>query len=111
MADFCKQCSEELFGEDFGDFKIEGYATGDGEWHRPSENYRCHVLCEGCGFNCLVDRDGRCWSETCLKHHATAPDKSDDIVIQETAIIMQWNAEDDSIHGYTAFDKDGVIKG
>jgi hypothetical protein len=90
MADFCKQCSEEIFGEDFGDFVF------DADGPQPSENYRCHVLCEGCGFNCLVDRDGRCWSETCLKHHATAPDKSDDIVIQETAIIMQWNAEDNA---------------
>ena len=57
MADFCKQCSEEIFDEDFGDLK--GLVKGDAV---------CRALCEGCG-NCTVNADGRCVSMTCLKKH------------------------------------------
>lgn len=54
MADFCKQCSEELYGENLGDLK--GLEKG-----------RRKVLCEGCGFT-LVDEEGRCISPYCPKH-------------------------------------------
>ena len=47
MADFCKECSEELFGEDFGD--LAKIALPDGE---------AYVLCEGCGY-IVVDREGK----------------------------------------------------
>lgn len=58
MADFCKQCSEELFGEDFGDLK--GLCT-EGDF--------VQTICEGCGFDCVVDHEGRCVSEDCLSEH------------------------------------------
>ena len=39
MADFCKECSFRLFGEDHGDFKN---ITNKDEF--------AQALCEGCGF-------------------------------------------------------------
>lgn len=57
MADFCKQCSEELFGEDFADFA----GTCDRGAHTT-------VLCEGCGVS-VVDYTGTCTSTNCLKEH------------------------------------------
>ena len=53
MADFCKQCSEALFTEDFGD--MAGLCTAE-------ENERglfACVLCEGCGAT-QVTADGTC---------------------------------------------------
>lgn len=58
MADFCKQCSVALFGEDFGDLK--GICPDDPEFVAP-------VICEGCGGT-LVNHDGECVYD-CLKHH------------------------------------------
>jgi hypothetical protein len=58
MADFCKQCSEDMFGSDCGD--LEGLCD---------EAHVAHVLCEGCGFECVVNYEGLCLSETCLKKH------------------------------------------
>lgn len=61
MADYCKQCSEELLGGDFGDHK--GLVE---------EGLYCRVLCEGCGIT-TVDHEGRCMfhgegtSEECFK--------------------------------------------
>lgn len=57
MADFCKQCSEHLFGEDFGDF--EGVCE---------EGQRIWVICEGCG-SAFVDHTGRCHSFKCDAVH------------------------------------------
>lgn len=62
MADFCKQCSIENFGEDFEDFK--GAVS-------PANNANglfAAVLCEGCGL-CQVDCEGRCVSPDCLEKH------------------------------------------
>lgn len=39
MADFCQECSDEMFGEDFKDLAA---LCADGE--------TVEVLCEGCGF-------------------------------------------------------------
>jgi len=39
MADFCKACSERIFGEDFGDLK--GLCKDD---------EMVQVICEGCGY-------------------------------------------------------------
>lgn len=53
MADFCKQCSLETFGEDFGD--LQGLT-------RPIDtlfNLYALVLCEGCGAT-QVDHTGCC---------------------------------------------------
>lgn len=57
MADFCKQCSEDNFNEDFGD--LRGLVEGED---------LCVTLCEGCGI-CIVDKDGKCVSKDCMKHH------------------------------------------
>lgn len=57
MADFCKQCSLEIFGEDFEDLKglcEEGHTT--------------FTLCEGCGFT-AVNHLGVCVCVDCLKEH------------------------------------------
>ncbi len=62
MADFCKQCSEELFGEDHGDLK----GMGGGE--TLPEGHGWVALCEGCG-PALVDNDGRCTADHCDKKH------------------------------------------
>lgn len=55
MADFCKQCSEETFGKDFGDLAgMPKYSV---------------TLCEGCG-PIQVDVDGSCISNDCIEKHA-----------------------------------------
>lgn len=46
MADFCKECSEEIFGEDLGDLT-----------DLCKENEMISVLCEGCGY-IYVDHKG-----------------------------------------------------
>lgn len=61
MADFCKQCSEETFGEDFGD--LAGLSN---PWHTLYRLYPV-VLCEGCG-PIQVDHTGKCIGD-CLEKH------------------------------------------
>lgn len=57
MADFCQECSNDIFGEDFGDLK--GLCqTG----------FVSMVICEGCGPT-YVDSDGRCAVKDCLQKH------------------------------------------
>ncbi len=60
MADFCKQCSIEHFGEDFEDFKPHNKAP-------LKEGFGWAALCEGCGPT-LVDDNGACIAN-CLLHH------------------------------------------
>ena len=60
MADFCKQCSIEIFGEDFREL-----AASDGHPLPPGHGYL--ALCEGCGMT-VVDSEGRCVSTECEKH-------------------------------------------
>ena len=57
MADFCKQCSIEIFGEDYND--LAGLCE---------KGSIISELCEGCG-PCYVDYTGTCVSCTCLKKH------------------------------------------
>lgn len=52
MADFCKQCSIDLFGEDFKELAGEGRRMG---------------LCEGCGI-VIVDPEGECVDPYCKVH-------------------------------------------
>jgi hypothetical protein len=59
VADFCKQCSIDLFGEDTGD--LRGITTPEA-W---AEGRAAVVICEGCGF-IQVDPDGNCVSKDCL---------------------------------------------
>lgn len=61
MADFCKQCSVEMFGED----------TRDLAGSPPDAYKRLHTICEGCGFT-VVDYDGVCLGK-CLRNHGTEP--------------------------------------
>jgi len=61
MADFCKQCSIETFGKDYGDLANLGPA----ENLKPGEGWL--ALCEGCGPIC-VTHDGTCISNDCPEH-------------------------------------------
>lgn len=51
MADFCKECSIEMFGKDFRE--LAGITTEDDE----KNNLYATVICEGCGY-IQVDKDG-----------------------------------------------------
>lgn len=62
MADFCKQCSEEIFDEDFE--QLKGLSTPE---DTENELY-ASAICEGCGF-IQVDHHGQCISPQCLKKH------------------------------------------
>lgn len=62
MADFCKQCSIDIFG---ADHKELAGITKPEDW---SEGKAVVVICEGCG-PIQVDPDGRCISEDCIGEH------------------------------------------
>lgn len=59
MTDFCKQCSLDAFGEDFGD--LEGITSKD-DW---AKGKAVAVFCEGCG-PIQVDPAGNCASDDCM---------------------------------------------
>ncbi len=61
MADFCKQCANEIFNTD-GDF-VNCCTLENNE----NDRYAV-VLCEGCG-PILVNYLGECVSEDCLRKH------------------------------------------
>ena len=65
MADFCKQCSLELFATDFHDLR----GTGDGS--KLEDGYGWQVLCEGCGPT-IVNDAGECIATNCLEKHKAA---------------------------------------
>jgi hypothetical protein len=74
MADFCKQCSIDLFGEDFKDFVYKrdtDLPAGMG-WG---------VICEGCGMT-VVNDDGECINKDCPVHGGLIPNPSD-VVLRE----------------------------
>lgn len=62
MADFCKQCSIDIFGEDSKDF-----AGLLADWEDGPTDALLQVLCEGCGVTC-VDNTSTCMVD-CLEHH------------------------------------------
>ena len=62
MADFCKQCTEELFQVGHND--LSELLTEEEE----AEGYMATVLCEGCG-PIQVNRAGECLSADCDKKH------------------------------------------
>lgn len=62
MADFCKQCSIDVFGKDFGDMANLGPEGELGE----GEGWVC--LCEDCGPT-IVAQDGTCIADNCIKEH------------------------------------------
>lgn len=59
MADFCKQCSMELFGKDFRE--LAGVTEPD-KWE---QGLAARVICEGCG-PIQVDPDGNCVTPDCI---------------------------------------------
>lgn len=64
MADFCRQCSIEELGDDFGDMR--GLTTAA---DTAKGLYATWCLCEGCGM-IQVDHEGNCVTD-CDKHHAS----------------------------------------
>jgi len=71
MADFCRQCVQDLFpdhnGEITGDFV--GMTTPEDE----TKGLYAVVLCEGCG-PCQVDSRGNCISVDCFEEHSLYPE-------------------------------------
>lgn len=60
MADFCKQCSIEMFGKDHRELAHDN--------DPPLESEHGYVdLCENCGWT-LVDNDGACIYPYCPIH-------------------------------------------
>lgn len=64
MADFCKQCADEL-GFEINDF--EGLIT---EKAFVEKKHVVAVLCEGCGPT-FVNHKGECVDKHCAKHGET----------------------------------------
>lgn len=56
MADFCKECSIEIFNKDFEDF-VDSTRRKLTEKEK-EEGYGWSVICEGCGY-ILVDDEGK----------------------------------------------------
>jgi len=66
MADFCKQCSLEIFTKDFGDL-------ANLHPNKVLKNgYGWTVICEGCGIT-IVNKAGECISPSCRKHGNDEP--------------------------------------
>lgn len=60
MSDYCRACSEDLFGRDYGEM---AGLTSPADW---AAGRAAIVLCEGCG-PIQVDPDGRCVSADCTR--------------------------------------------
>lgn len=60
MSEFCKACSEEMFGPGSNDFKN---MTTKSDWQ---SGRAAMVLCEGCG-PIQVDPEGNCVSKDCIE--------------------------------------------
>lgn len=67
MADFCSQCSLEIFNED--SFDLIGLSTFEDDM----QGMYAVTLCEDCG-PCQVDSLGRCVSDDCIKEHGRVKD-------------------------------------
>ena len=65
MADFCKQCTEELFGSDLADNNDMKGAVSERD---SALGFMVLVLCEGCG-PIQVNHAGECLSDDCDKNH------------------------------------------
>lgn len=63
MADFCKQCGTDMFGEE-----NSNDMAGITEPEKWAEGLVAVVICEGCGPT-GVDPAGNCVSAHCLKQH------------------------------------------
>lgn len=60
MADFCKQCSEKIFGDDFRE--LANITTPEDT----TNQLYASTICEGCGWT-LVDHEGKCVADDCLE--------------------------------------------
>jgi hypothetical protein len=69
MADFCKQCSIEIFCEDFRDL------AGCSKPEDTAKGMFAPVICEGCGL-VYVDHEGKCVGGKCLKKHENEQSKT-----------------------------------
>lgn len=88
MADFCKQCSIDMFGRDYGDLA-----------RIANKNGRAMVLCEGCGGNRIVSRNGTCVSETCLKQHGKMDHEGDESMLVEQRMARYFSEYYDEPQG------------
>lgn len=70
MADFCKQCSIEHFGEDTKDL------AGLGGGRKLEPDHYWIALCEGCyhSSGCQVDEAGLCHTRKRLEERGIYPD-------------------------------------
>jgi len=66
MADFCRQCSLDGFGEDWGD--LANISTPEDT----AKGLFAVVLCEGCGPT-QVDHTGECVAPDCMEKHGANP--------------------------------------
>jgi hypothetical protein len=67
MADFCRQCSEQVLGIPDADYTndLSGLSTADDT----ANGLYATVICEGCGF-IQVDHNGRCiGGPNCTEKH------------------------------------------
>lgn len=64
MADFCRQCSLDGFGEDWGD--LANISTPEDT----AKKLYARVICEGCGVT-SVDHEGVCVSPVCREQHGS----------------------------------------
>lgn len=82
MADFCKQCSIELFGRDSGD--LAGLSKVKLTQQEIQDGWGWQALCEHCGPT-IVDDMGRCIGECELGHKEQLNDKTN------TNADSRWN--------------------
>lgn len=68
MSDFCRQCAQELFGDEE---RFLQDCAGMVEKHEVEQGYTAGALCESCGF-IRVDHEGRCVDISCSKHKKSA---------------------------------------
>lgn len=73
MADFCKQCTKDLFGAKYSANNDFVGLTKQEDWE---EGLSVVVLCEGCG-PIQVDPVGCCISQNCFKRHGKKEEKED----------------------------------
>lgn len=66
MADYCKQCSLDIFGMDYRE--LAGITQKE-EWE---QGRAASTICEGCGA-IQIDPDGNCASEDCLRPGHSVP--------------------------------------
>jgi hypothetical protein len=68
VADFCKQCSYDMFGEDFKNL------CGKSTEQQTKQHIYVNVICEGCGFT-YVNHLGFCVNPNCLQNHGNNIDR------------------------------------